>query len=326
MQLQASLDAGGTVVDWNHDVWSYGHSTRPRAGNAESGLLAAWHVTNAFDRQQPRVLGAYHFGSHRNADPLYDFSRWRVVRHEVLDSPLRISALRSLGAYANVFAIESFMDELAHAAGVDPLDFRLNHLSDERAKIVLETAAQKAGWRKRKRRDGHGWGLAFARYKNQKCYAAIIVRVDVESGTIRLSRVTIAADAGQVVNPDGLSNQLEGGFVQAASWTLMEQVQFDQHGVTSLDWESYPILRFPAAPVIETVILDRPEMPFLGSGEDRRRLRLPTPCSMPSAYDCARFRLRRKRFSDSNVVMRYCQVDANRLLHSRTTHAMPTAD
>ena len=163
------------------------------------------------------------------------------------------------------------MDELALAADTDPLEFRLRHLGDPRARAVLEAAAEHADWPDCRERsaDGEGWGLALAQYKNLQCYCAIIVklRVDREIGDIQLVRAVIAADAGQVVNPDGLSNQLEGGFVQAASWTLYEEVKFDARGITNVDWESYPILRFPAAPIIETIIINRRELPMLGAGE-----------------------------------------------------------
>ena len=294
LKLQASLSRGGMIVDWNHDIWSYSHSTRPVAGEESSGLLAAWHLARPFRRQASRPMAGWHSGSHRNADPIYDLARKRIVRHEAAVSPLRVSAMRGLGAYANIFAIESFMDELASAAGCDPLDFRLRHLSDERAKAVLLAAAARAGWGSRREsgEDGLGWGLALAQYKNIQCYVAVIVRLRVQrqDGAIRLERVIIAADAGQVVNPDGLSNQLEGGFVQAASWTLFEQVGFDEGGITSLDWETYPILTFKEAPVIETVILNRPELPALGAGEASQN---PTPAAIANAvYDAVGIRLR----------------------------------
>jgi len=301
IKMQASLDAEGNVIDWNHDVWSYGHSTRPRATGNVSGLLGAWHLEKGFTRQQPSVIGGYHFGSHRNADPLYHFPQKRVVRHEVADSPLRVSALRSLGAYANVFAIESFMDELAHAANIDPLDFRLNHLQDERAKAVLQAAANKAGWQSRTSGGNEGWGLAFAEYKNRQCYAAVIVKLHVEpdTGKIKIDHAVISGDAGQVVNPDGLSNQLEGGFVQAASWTLFEEVKFDEHGVTSLDWDSYPIMRFPDAPKVETVILNRAGFPYLGAGEATQN---PTPAAIANAvFDATGIRLREIPFTPEKV-------------------------
>ena len=298
LDMQASLDANGAICDWNHDVYSYAHSTRPALGLASSGLLAARHLAGAFTPQPGTAMGGYHSGAHRNADPLYDLPRRRIVRHAVSDSPLRVSALRSLGAYANIFAIESLMDELADAADSDPLDFRLRHLRDERARAVLLAAADKAGWSRRDK--GAGWGLALAQYKNLQCYCAIIVRLRVEAaGEIAMQRVVIAADAGQVVNPDGLSNQLEGGFVQAASWTLYEAVHFDKRGITSTDWDSYPILRFPAAPKIETVILNRPDQPFLGAGEAAQN---PAPAAIANAiYDAVGLRLRDIPFSPETL-------------------------
>lgn len=304
VKLQASLDQQGRVGAWNHDVWSYPHSARPRPVEGASGLLAAWHLAEPLPKPQARaMLGARHFGGYRNADPLYAFPQRRIVNYLVPDSPLRTSSMRSLGAYANIFAIESFMDELALAAGVDPVAFRLQHLSDERAKAVITAAAAKAGWQPHTRPtgNGRGWGLAFAQYKNIQCYCAIAVAVNVDrvSGEIRLERAIIAADAGQVVNPDGLSNQLEGGFVQAASWTLLEKVQFDQNGITSRDWECYPILRFTGTPIIETVLLNRPELPFLGSGEASQN---PTPAAIANAvFDASGVRLRELPFTSASV-------------------------
>jgi len=303
VQLQASLDASGAVSHWNEDIWSYPHSGRPRPGTNTSGLLAAWHLATPIPPPTNRIMGGRHSGSFRNSDPLYAFPQRRVVNHHVDNSPLRTSSMRSLGAYANIFAIESFMDELALAAGMDPVAFRLQHLTDERAKAVLEAAAQKANWQPQTRPagTGRGRGIAFAQYKNIQCYCAIGVEVTVdrESGQIHLARAVIAAEAGQVVNPDGLSNQLEGGFVQAASWTLLEEVGFDQHGVTSRDWESYPILRFTGAPVIETVLLNRPDLPFLGSGEASQN---PTPAAIANAvFDAVGVRLRQIPFTPERV-------------------------
>jgi len=301
IEMQASLDYEGEVIDWNHDVWSYPHLGRARGGGETSGLLAAWHLAEPFTKPELQPFLASHVDSHRNADPLYSFPQRRIVKHFVPDSPLRVSALRGLGAYANVFAIESFLDELANTAGVDPLQFRLRHLKDERARAVIEAAAEKAGWGQQEREDSHGQGMAFAQYKNRQCYAAIVVdlNVDRSSGQINLERVVIAADAGQIVNPDGLSNQLEGSFIQAASWTLNEQVTFNQSGITSRDWDSYPILRFPQAPLIETVLLNRPGLPFLGSGEAAQG---PTPAAIANAvYDAVGVRLREIPFSPERV-------------------------
>ncbi len=295
LKLQASLDGNGRVINWNHDVWSYPHTARPRPGTErESGLLASWHLARPFARPRPRNLLGTHFGGYRNADPLYNFSQRRIVSHFVPHSPLRTSSLRSLGAYANIFAIESFMDELAAAARIDPVEFRLHHLADERARAVIEAAAEKANWQVGKRPfgNGHGQGIAFAQYKNVQCYTAVVVdlHIDAASNQIKLDRAIIAADAGQIVNPDGLSNQLEGGFVQAASWTLAEAVNFNETVILSQDWDSYPVLRFSGVPVIETVLINRPNLPFRGAGEAAQN---PTPAAIANAiFDAVGVRLR----------------------------------
>jgi CO/xanthine dehydrogenase Mo-binding subunit len=226
-----------------------------------------------------------------------------VVKHFVPDSLLRTSSLRGLGSYANVFAIESFMDELAHAAGVDPIEFRLRHLEDERARAVIEAVAENAHWRKDKkaRSDEKGQGFAFAQYKNRQSYVAVIVDLSVNpaSGQISLARATLAADSGQIVNPEAVSSQLEGVFVQAASWTLKEQVSFDRHGIISVDWHSYPILRFRDAPKIDVVLLNQPGQPYLGVGEGAQG---PVPAAIANAiFDAVGIRLRKIPFTPARV-------------------------
>jgi CO/xanthine dehydrogenase Mo-binding subunit len=297
IDMQASVDAGGNVVDWNHDVWGYTHIGRARPAGKTSGLLAAWHLAEPFDRPRPRPNLGAQVGIHRNADPLYAFPRRRIVKHFVPGSPFRTSALRGLGSYANVFAIESFVDEVAHAAGADPAAFRLRYLEDERARAVVRAAVERAGLRP----EGGGRGVAFAQYKNRQAYVAVVVDVTVaeESGHVRLERAVVAADAGQIVNPDGLSSQLEGAFTQAASWTLREQVTFDACGVTSVDWHSYPVLRFYDAPPVETVLLNRPGYPFLGVGEGAQG---PVPAAIANAvFDAAGIRLRHIPFTPGRV-------------------------
>jgi CO/xanthine dehydrogenase Mo-binding subunit len=297
MQMQASLDAEGDVVDWNHDVWSYTHTGRARPGGATSALLAAWHLAEPFPRPEPQPRLGPQVGSHRNAEPLYAFPRKRIVKHSVADSPLRTSAQRGLGSYANVFALESFIDEVAHAAGADPVEYRLRYLRDERARAVLEAAVARAG----EKPGGCGRGVAFAQYKNRQCYVAVVVDLHVHggSGQIVLARAVLAVDVGQIVNPEGVSNQLEGAFTQAASWTLKEQVAFDRQGVTSADWRSYPILRFREAPQVETVLLNRPGAPYLGLGEGAQG---PVPAAIANAvYDAAGIRLRRIPFTPERV-------------------------
>jgi CO/xanthine dehydrogenase Mo-binding subunit len=301
--IQASLNSDGDVVDWNHAVFSPPHLGRTRPDAQTSGLLASWYLSKPMKKQKLAPGMWKESGAHRNANPLYNFPQRRIVKHSLRHSPLRVSSLRSLGAFANIFAIESFMDELARQAEMDPLEFRLRNLTDNRAIEVLEAVAEKLGWGDEwVRKNDHGRGIALAQYKNRACYAAVIVElsVDRKDGQISLERAVIAADAGQIVNPDGLSNQLEGGFIQAASMTLCEEVQFDRHGVTSDDWESYPILRFTNAPLIETVLLDRPGMPFLGTGEGTFG---PTPAAIANAiFDAVGVRMRKMPFRPENIL------------------------
>jgi len=284
VDLTASLDAEGRVIDWSHEVLGYTHMGRGLPYGKRSGLRAAWELADPLPPPTPRPRLEPHAGIHRNADPLYVFPNKRVIKHFVADSPLRVSSMRGLGAFGNVFAIESFMDELAEAAAMDPLEFRLRHLRDSRARAVLEAAAARASWR-RQRSAGHGQGLAVARYKNSKAYAAIVVDVHVApDGRLRLERAVIAADAGQIVEPDTLCQQLEGGFIQAASWTLHERVVFDDTGVRNKDWDAYPILRFDEVPELQTVLIDRPDQPFLGAGEATTG---PTPAAIANAISHA---------------------------------------
>jgi nicotinate dehydrogenase subunit B len=307
VKMQASLDTQGGVKAWNHDVWSYSHSGRPRSLQGASNLLAAGHLKKPLQPPLPRPGKGAHGGIHRNADPLYSFARRRVVKHFVPNSPLRVSALRGLGAFANVFAIESFMDELAQAANIDPVEFRLRHLHDPRARAVIEAAAVLANWQSgpswenNKREKGRGQGIGFAQYKNAKCYVAVIfdLSVDTVSGHIRLNRVAIAADAGQIVNPNGLENQLEGGVLQAASWALKEQVRYGTQGITSLDWDTYPVLRFDEVPEVAVKLIDRPGLPSLGSGEATQG---PTPAAIANAvFAASGARLRQMPFTPKRL-------------------------
>jgi CO/xanthine dehydrogenase Mo-binding subunit len=267
-KLKASLDGEGAISDWNFEVWSNTHSMRP--GGAGS-MLAAQHMAQPFAVPAPKPLPLPEGGGDRNAIPIYKFPNAHVVHHFIPAMPIRISAMRALGAYHNVFSIESFMDELAVAAGADPVEFRLKHLEDARGRDVINKAAQEFGWRKgQKAPRDRGYGFAFARYKNLAAYCAIATEVEVnsETGRPRLVRAVAAVDSGQVVNPDGLTNQIEGAIVQSMSWTLYESVTFDDTRITSIDWQTYPILRFNAVPEsIDVHIINRPGQPFLGSGE-----------------------------------------------------------
>jgi CO/xanthine dehydrogenase Mo-binding subunit len=205
-------------------------------------------------------------GSTRNAVPGYDIPGLQVTRHRLLDMPIRTSSLRSLGAHLNVFAIETFMDELAAAAGADPVEFRLAHLTDPRARQVLTEAAKMAGWDARPRRDGTGYGAGVARYKGIAGYCAAVAEVEADTD-VRVRRLWLAVDVGRVINPDGVINQVEGGAVQSASWTLREQVRFDRDRVTSAAWDSYPILRFTEVPEVTVQIVHASGEPETGAGE-----------------------------------------------------------
>lgn len=279
VDLEAALDASGNIVHWKHDVTSNGHGTRP--GRAKTpALLAATHLEQPFE---PLVAVnaalASGGGSERNAVPLYDFPAWTITNHRLLTMPIRTSALRSLGAHCNVFALESFVDEIAHARSEDAVTFRLRHLSDARAVAVIERAAQMAGWGHASAQatntlasDGtatatsSGRGIAFAKYKNTGSYCAVVAEVEV-AREVRVKKLWIAVDVGLVINPDGVLNQVEGGAIQAASMTLKEAVQFDTERITSDAWEHYPILKFSEVPAVEVSLISRPDQPSVGAGE-----------------------------------------------------------
>jgi CO/xanthine dehydrogenase Mo-binding subunit len=265
VQLKAEVDAGGNIVNWVEDVWSNGHTSRPRGDGVN--LVAAWHLAQPFapaPQANPSLPGG---GSHRNAIPLYEFPNQRVSNHLVKRVPVRVSSMRALGGTANVFAIESFMDELAAAAGADPLEFRLRYLKDARGRAVLEAVAASAGWRSGEKGDGtRGRGIGFARYKNGAIYVAEIAEVEIRE-VVQVKRVWAAIDAGLVINPDGLINQTEGGIIQTISWALKEAVQYDDTRILTRTWEDYPILTFEEVPEVRVTIVNRPDMPPLGAGE-----------------------------------------------------------
>jgi nicotinate dehydrogenase subunit B len=269
MHLAAGLDAAGNVVDWQHELWSHTHSTRP--GETEGcNLLASWHLDPPLKPGPARNIPQPSGGGDRNAVPLYVFPQQKIINHLLPDMPIRVSALRTLGGYANVFALESFMDELALAAGADPVLFRLRHLADPRAKAVIETVAANAGWTAKAKGDGRrGRGVGFAKYKNLAVWCAVIadVEVDPATGEIRVPRLWAVADAGMIVNPDGLANQIEGGCIQSTSWTLREAVPYDATRILARSWKDYPILRITEVPAVDVKLIDRPDERPLGVGE-----------------------------------------------------------
>jgi CO/xanthine dehydrogenase Mo-binding subunit len=288
--LEADLDAQGNIVSWRHDLWSNGHTHRP-GRSQKPVLIAAGELEHPFERapavDPPLPVG----GAQRNAVPGYEFPDFRVTQHYVREAPVHGSSLRSLGAFGNVFGIESFMDELAAAAGAEPIEFRLRHLKDPRGRAVLEEAVRKAGpFRKS---EGKGRGVAYARYKNVGAYCAVVAEVDATQAELRVTRLVAAVDVGLPVNPDGVANQIEGGCVQATSWALKEAWR-----PGALGWEDYPILRFSEAPAVECHIVKNTH-PSLGAGECTMG---PTVGAIANAlHDALGVRVRNLPFTPENI-------------------------
>ena len=263
-ELRASLGPDGLIARWSATVRSGTHADRPGWHDGirfvAAGLLAEPLPAGSL-RDLPEALG---WGALRNARPYYRVADPRI-EHELLALPLRTSSVRSLGAHVNVAAIESMMDELAAGNREDPLAFRLRHLDDPRARAVLERVADMACWRARDRQP-LALGIGFARYKNSAAYLAVIVALDL-GRDVQVRQVWAAVDAGFVVNPDGVRNQVEGGIVQALSWTLHEEVRWDRDGITTSDWSQYRIARFRDVPRVDVDIVDAAGHPPLGVGE-----------------------------------------------------------
>jgi CO/xanthine dehydrogenase Mo-binding subunit len=265
IEIAADLDAQNEVVGWRHSIWSNGHAARPGRA-AQPALLAGTEIANPFPRMvstnPPQANGG---GADRNAIPLYDFPSWQIESHRLTIMPVRTSALRTLGAQGNVFAIESFLDEVAAERGEDPVEFRLRYLRDSRAQDVIRSVAKRANWKPDKR-PGVGYGIGFGRYKNTGAYCAAIAEVEGDDD-IRVRRLTLAVDVGEAINPDGVINQIEGGAIQATSWVLKERVRFDRQRITSNSWTDYPILRFSEVPEVQVELIQRPDIDPVGAGE-----------------------------------------------------------
>ncbi|QAU45886.1 xanthine dehydrogenase family protein molybdopterin-binding subunit [Bradyrhizobium guangzhouense] len=288
IEIEADLDADNEIVGWRHAIWSNGHTARPGRA-AQPALLAASEIANPYPRMistnPPPANGG---GSDRNAVPLYDLPAWTITSHRLLTMPVRTSALRTLGAQGNVFAIESLIDEIAGLRGEDPIAFRLRHLRDERATDVIRAVARRAGW-KPERRSGIGHGVGFARYKNTGAYCAAIAEVE-GADDIRVARLTLAVDVGEAINPDGVMNQIEGGAIQATSWVLKERVRFDRTHITTTSWTDYPILTFSEVPTVDVEIIQRPEIEPVGAGEAAHG---PVTAAIANAvHDCLGLRIR----------------------------------
>ena len=299
MQVRAGLDEHDNISAWDYHVYSFSHIARAR--------FAGQLVTAQLIAGQSFPVGRFSLGVERNAPTNYSLPRQRVTVHFLAHTPLRSSAMRSLGGAENTFANESFIDELAAAAGVDALEYRLRYLKDPRAIDVLHAAAEKAGW------EAHpsprvklgdlleGRGVAFVRYENEEALVACIAQVQVErsTGIVRATRIVVAHDCGLVINPDGLKNQIEGNVVQSLSRALKEEVQFDEYHIKSVDWDTYPILKFSEVPQVEVVLINRPTEPALGAGE-------PSTCTTAAAvanaiFDATGARLREIPFTPERV-------------------------
>jgi CO/xanthine dehydrogenase Mo-binding subunit len=288
IEIEADLDARGDIVEWRHSIWSNGHAARPGRGTKPT-LLAGYELENPFpiaiSGNPPQANGG---GGDRNAVPLYDFPAWKIESHRLLTMPVRTSALRTLGAQGNVFAIECFLDEIAAGLGEDPVAFRLRHLKDERAKDVVRAAAKRAGW-KPAPKPGTGYGFGYSRYKNSGAYCAAVAEIEGDED-IRVRKLTLAVDVGEAINPDGVINQIEGGAIQATSWVLKERVRFDRARITSNSWTEYPILRFSEVPQVEVEVIQRSEIDPVGAGEAAHG---PVTAAIANAvFDCLGVRVR----------------------------------
>jgi CO/xanthine dehydrogenase Mo-binding subunit len=288
IEIAADLDADHEIVGWRHAIWSNGHAARPGRAT-QPALLAASEIENPYPRMistnPPAANGG---GGDRNSVPLYDFPAWTITSHRLLTMAVRTSALRTLGAQGNVFAIESLLDEIAALRGEDPIKFRLRHLRDERGREVIRAAARRAAW-KPERRSGIGHGVGFARYKNTGAYCTAIAEVE-GADEIRVRRLTLAVDVGEAINPDGVINQIEGGAIQATSWVLKERVRFDRTRITSTSWTDYPILTFSEVPMVDVEIIQRPEIEPVGAGEAAHG---PVTAAIANAvHDCLGVRVR----------------------------------
>jgi nicotinate dehydrogenase subunit B len=298
IEIEADLDAEGEIVDWRHSIWGNGHVARPGRA-ALPALLAGTEIANPFPRtistNPPQATGG---GADRNSVPLYDFPSWTVECHRLLTMPVRTSALRTLGAQGNVFAIESFLDELAIERGEDPVAFRLRHLADWRARDVIQSVARRANW-KPAAQSGIGYGIGYSRYKMTGAYCAVIA--EIEGGDeVRVRKLTVAVDVGEAINPDGVVNQIEGGAIQAVSWVLKEQVRFDRERITSNSWSHYPILRFSEVPEVEVEVIPRPELDPVGAGEAAHG---PTTAAIANAvFDCLGVRVRQLPITRDSLI------------------------
>ena len=303
VKLEADLSEEGHIDNWTHTIWSNGYTARPgRSAPGSLSFVAAAELANPFETpvslDPPMSAGG---GGDRNAIPLYDLPNYKVVYNRLLEMPIRTSAIRALGGYANVWAIESFMDELALSTQQDPVAFRLKHLSDTRARAVIQKAVEQAPWWQDHSQDeeGVGRGFAYARYKNTGAWCAVAVRI-LAGTSVRVTDISVAADVGLVINPDGVKSQLEGGAVQSCSWTLKEELMFTNEALTTSSWDDYPILKFSESPVVTVALIHQPNEPSVGAGEATQG---PTAAAIGNAvYNALGIRVRKLPLNMDNIL------------------------
>jgi CO/xanthine dehydrogenase Mo-binding subunit len=298
VELRAGLDASGDVVAWESELWI------PKLTLLTDGVpLVAATLAGLGSRPVQNPGNIF-----QNSVPPYAIPNASVVCHRLETTPFRASWIRTPGRLQNTYANEAFMDELAAAAGDDPVEFRLRQLKDARGAEVLRAAATRARWQTRpsprKTVAGplaRGRGVTYIKYENARTYVAAVAEVEVDrpTGVIRVTRVVVAHDCGQMINPDGVRAQIEGNVVQTVSRTLKEEVKWDRSRVTSVDWSSYPILTFPDVPEVVVEMIDRPAEPPWGAGE-------PAAAVVPSAianavFDATGVRLRTVPFTPERV-------------------------
>ena len=298
LDISGTVGPDGRILAWRTEMWlpqtTKGLPDIPLLAPAAAGLDDVRGL-------QPGLIS-------QNADPPYAADSLQVLVHWLKDTPLRPAPIRSPGKPANCFAVESFADELAAAAGLDPIEFRLRWLADGRGIEVIKRAAALMAWQSRpspvRSKDAavmRGRGFSYVHYKHSESYVAMGMEVAVEraSGRIRVERVACAHDCGQIINPDGVRAQVEGSILQTLSRALMEEVQFDRSRVTSVDWGSYPIMRFSDVPKLDIELVDRPTQPPLGAGEAACA---PVGAALANAvFDATGVRLRTVPFTPQRV-------------------------
>ena len=300
VELTATINVNGRICAWNYEIWSQAHGTRPGRDKTPA-LLGSWQTNEPFAISQPvnasEVNGG---GADRNSRPIYEIDNIEISLNDIKEMPVRVSALRSLGGHVNVFAIESMMDELALLASIDPIEFRLNHLKNSRAKDVLKTIKKLSSWSNKSKikNEGEGRGIGFAQYKNTGAFCAVVAEVKL-TDHIEVKKLFICADVGSIISEEGVINQLEGGSIQAISFTLFEETQLSKNGVDSNDWSKYTIVGFNDIPLIQTELIYNEENPSVGAGECSIG---PTAAAIANAvFDAIGIRFTKMPFNKDNL-------------------------